>query len=156
MLIVRRIVSTCRFIWIIGGAAIVACGCQSPNQKAQPPAAPLSATATIAGSTNSVWSTPPDFPTFGSPTPDSIRVAIFGYPVRRGYYYLPRGATVRDAMEAAQFSGFVWWKRPYCGLQRQRPDGSMETIWFTRESRASDEQRVLQNDDRLRISHEVY
>jgi hypothetical protein len=84
-------------------------------------------------------------------------VAVFGHSIKkRGYYYFPRGATVHDAMLAAEFTGIVGWRRPYSGIQRQRLDGSVETIWFTEQSRAADEQRVLQNDDRLKISHEVY
>jgi hypothetical protein len=102
------------------------------------------------------WGTSPGLPSFGSPSPDSIRVAVIGFSVRSGHYLLPRGATVRDAMEAAQFSGFVGWEYPYSGIQRKRQDGLVETRYFTRQGRAADERRVLQDDDRLSISHEVY
>jgi hypothetical protein len=44
----------------------------------------------------------------------------------------------------------------YSGIQRQKPDGSVETFWFTEENLTNNEAQVLQNDDRLKISHEVY
>jgi hypothetical protein len=147
------------FISTVGLVLAFVCGCQSPSPKTQPSGTqpPAAVITQPVISPSFTWSIPPDFPTFGTATADSIRVAVFGYSIKkRGYYYLSRGATVHDAMQAGQFSGFVWWKRPYCGIQRQRPDGSVETIWFTQASRAADEQRVLQNDDRLKISHEVY
>jgi protein involved in polysaccharide export with SLBB domain len=105
---------------------------------------------------NFTWSLPAGFPVFGTPTSDSIRVAVFGYAVNRpGYYYLSRGTTVHGAIDAAQgLKNNVWWKRPYSGIQRPRPDGSVQTIWF--QHRADDEQMALENGDRLRISHEVY
>jgi hypothetical protein len=149
--VIGRLMSTCRCIWAIAALVLLACGCQLSNGNTQSSEAhPSSVPADFA------WRIPPDFPTFGSPNPGFIRVAVSGYSVRPGYYYLPEGATVHDAMDAAHFSHFVGWQRPYCGIQRRRPDGSVETIWFTREGRAADEKRVLQNDDGLRISHEVY
>jgi hypothetical protein len=76
---------------------------------------------------------------------------------RPGYYYLSRGTTVHGAIDAAQgLKRIVGWQRPYSGIQRPRADGSVQTIWFTEESRADDEQMALENGDRLRISHEVY
>jgi len=153
-----RIMNARPLISTFGLVLAFASGCHSPS----PPRPPAGAQASTPVTTRPVissgftWSVPADFPTFGTATADSIRVAVFGYSVKPGYYYLPQGATVHDAMATARFSGIVWWKRPYCGLQRQRLDGSVETIWFTREGRATDEQRVLQNDDRLQISHEVY
>ena len=132
-------------ITTIGLVLAFACGCQSLGRKgAQAPA-------------EVTWTIPPDFPTFGTPVADSIRVAIFGYSViHPGYYHLARGASVHDAMQAAQISDIVGWREPYSGIQRPRPDGSVETIWFKRANQAVDELRVLQNDDRLCISHEVY
>jgi hypothetical protein len=79
-----------------------------------------------------------------------------GGTVRRpGYYYLPRGAVVRDAVEAAQgLYDFTWW-RYYSGLERPKPDGSFEVIRFTR-NRSVEELIELQEGDRLYFGHEVY
>jgi len=103
-------------------------------------------------------SVPPDLPTLGTPTSDSIRVAVSGMPhtVRRpGYYDLPRGAVVRDAVEAAQgLSEFTWW-RTYSGIERQKPVGTLDVIRFT-QNRAREEQIVLQEGDRIYFGHEVY
>src|SRR5438067_404442 len=118
--------STCRFIGVVGAVVILACGCQSPNRKSRSSEASASATVMQEVSASFTWRIPPDFRTFGSPTSHSIRVAVFGYSVKQGYYYLAGGATVHDAMDAAQFSGFVGWQRPYSGIQRQRLDGSVE------------------------------
>jgi hypothetical protein len=155
----KRITNVRSFILGIGGVLAVACGCQSSSPKIHSSAVRerTAATTQLVVSPSFTWPIPPDFPSFGVPTKDSIRVAIFGYSVKQpGYYYLARGATVHAAMQAAHFSGFVWWQRPYCGIQRQRSDGSVETIWFAQINRAADEQRILQNNDRIRISHEVY
>ncbi len=103
-------------------------------------------------------SVPSDLPTFGTPTTNSIRVAVFGMnqAVKRpGYYHLPRGAVVRDAVEAAQgLSKFTWW-RLYSGIDRPKPDGTLEYIQFTRD-RTGEEQIVLQDGDRIYFGQEVY
>src|SRR4249919_470833 len=115
----------------VGVVTTFVCGCQSPS----PVVARVAPTPPDAPAPRAVA-----LPTFGTPTPDSIRVTIVGYSVKRpGYYYLTQGTKVRGAMQAAQFSGFVGWQRPYSGIDRQRPDGSVETIWFTFEGRAEDE-----------------
>jgi len=131
-------------------------GCRSPRPTTDVPAtqsSPGSATSPTVGR-----SVPPDLPTFGTPTTNSIRVAVFGMTstVRRpGYYHLPRGAVVRDAVEAAQgLSDFTWW-RSYSGIERQKTDGTLEVIRFTR-NRAGEEQIVLQDGDRIYFGHEVY
>src|SRR5690349_8251839 len=130
--------SSCRLIW----AAVVVIsgyGCQSANQKAQFSEQSLAVISKPAITARSSWPIPPDLPTLGLSGLDSIRVAVFGRSVKRpGYYYLQRGATVHDAMETAQFSGFVGWQRPYSGIQRQSTNGSVVTIWFTEASRIGD------------------
>jgi hypothetical protein len=64
---------------------------------------------------------------------------------------------VHDAIGAAQgLKHIVGWQRPYSGIQRPSPDGSVKTIWFTYEGHVADERMALQDRDRLRISHEVY
>ena len=85
-------------------------------------------------------------------------MAVSGMPhtVRRpGYYDLPRGAVVRDAVEAAQgLSEFTWW-RTYSGIERQKPVGTLDVIRFT-QNHAREEQIVLQEGDRIYFGHEVY
>jgi protein involved in polysaccharide export with SLBB domain len=87
-----------------------------------------------------------------------IRVIVFGMngTVRRpGYYYLPHGAVVRDAIEAAQgLDDFAWW-RDYSGIERQKSDGSFQVIHFTR-NRKAEEQILLLNGDRIYFGHETY
>jgi hypothetical protein len=107
---------------------------------------------------STAWRIPPDLQTFGVPTQGSIRVAVIGFAVKRpGYYILPAGTTVHDAIQAAQGLGdIVGWRRPYSGIQRHTTGASVETIWFTRSGRTAEEQLPLQAGDVLRISHEVY
>jgi hypothetical protein len=74
---------------------------------------------------------------------------------RPGYYFLSKGAVVRDAVEAAQGLGdFTGW-RNYSGLERPKPDGSFEVVRFT-QNRSAEEQIVLEDGDRLYFGHEVY
>ncbi len=122
---------------------------------------PVDGSRAIRSETNSSsvhWPVPPGLPTFGSPSEKSIRVVIFGtvYEMKAGYYYLPKGATVRDAMGAAHVSrGGTYWR--FSGVERPRPDGSFEVIHFTATSdRRADLQMVLQVGDRLYFAHEVY
>jgi hypothetical protein len=99
----------------------------------------------------------PDLPTFGAPVEGSIRVMVFGFGVKQpGYYFLPQGATVRDAFDVAQGTERTNWKRHYSGIVRQTPDGDLETIWFSRQTREFDESRVLENGDGVKFSHEIY
>lgn len=100
------------------------------------------------------WTVPENFPSFGFPAPDSIRVAVVGRSFSSpGYYYLRQGATVRDAMAVARFSGFAQWTSPISGIRRQNADGSTSTHWFGLGSRADDELTVLQEGDILRVTH---
>lgn len=134
----------------------LAAGCGSPGPATD---VPSNHASPVAGT--SPWisrSVPPDLPTFGTPTTNSVRVAVFGMAntVRRpGFYHLPRGAVVRDAVAAAKgLSEFTWWRR-YSGIERQKPDGTLEVIRFTRD-RAAEEQIVFQDGDRIYFGHEVY
>ena len=145
----------------MGLAMILVCGCLSPRPEpvSYADSQPRIIRTYPTISPNFTWKIPSDFSTFGVQSKDSIRIAIFGLSVKRpGYYILPRGATVRGAIEAAQgLSGIVGWERPYSGIQRRRPDGSVLTIWFTSyKHQAEEEKLLLQDGDRVRISHEVY
>gem|GEM_PF-2426157 len=126
-------------------------GCHSPN-------APKAAAYESNNLREARWTVPPDLPTFGTPADNSIRVAIFGlYGAvnRPGYYYLPQGSFVRDAVEAADGLGqFAWW-RIYSGVQRPKPNGFWEVIRFTR-NRTKEEQIVLQDGDQIYFGREVY
>jgi protein involved in polysaccharide export with SLBB domain len=73
---------------------------------------------------------------------------------RPGYYCLPAGAVVRDAVEAAQGFGIMQWSH-YSGIERQKPDGSSEIIHFTHDRKA-EEQILLRNGDRIYFGHEAY
>jgi len=138
------------YIGTLGAALGLTCGCSSsapktPHSSADQPGVVITRAAAA------------DLTTFGAPTEGSIRVKIDGYGVERpGYYFLPRGATVHDAFEAAKGTDRADWRRPYSGILRPRPDGTRELIWFTRKTRASDEQLELRNGDNVLFSHEVY
>lgn len=144
------------------GFVLLLVGCHSltPRTPASPQPQTVATAQTPGTATSQTvpWPVPPDLQTFGNPSDAAIRVAVFGMPgtVRRpGYYYLPKGSVVRDAVEAAQGLGdFTWW-RNYSGLERPRPDGSFEVIRFTRNRRA-EEQIVLRDGDGLYFGHEVY
>ena len=144
---------------ILAMSVVLVVGCHSavpPSEGVQQSEPSLAATE-VATSPGFTWPLPENFPSFGTVSQQSMRVAIFGYAVKQpGYYYLPPGATVHDAIEAAHGLGnIVGWQRPYSGIQRRRPDGSVETVWFTRAGRSTEEQINLRDGDRLRISHEV-
>lgn len=141
-------------------AALVASGCHSPSRNREVPVTPVTSQvpeSKLFISQTVRWPVPADLPTFGTPTPNSIRVAVFGMggTVRRpGYYHLPRGAVVRDAVDAAQGLGdFTWW-RNYSGIERPRSEGSFEVIRFTR-NRTAEEQILLQDGDRIYFGHVV-
>jgi protein involved in polysaccharide export with SLBB domain len=74
---------------------------------------------------------------------------------RPGYYHLPKGAVVRDAVEAAGGLGRITFWRIYSGIARPMPDGRLEVIRFTRD-RAGEEQILLQDGDGIYFGHEVY
>lgn len=135
---------------------ILVSGCRSTHPTADVAGADPSTVR--AASPTAGRAVPPDLPTFGAPVADSIRVAVFGmtHTVRRpGFYHLPRGAVVREAVEAAQgLSDFTWW-RTYSGIERIKPGGGLELIRFTRD-RAREEQIVLQDGDKIYFGHEVY
>src|SRR5262245_15201379 len=148
------------FIPVVAAAAFLMIGCQSASP---PPKAPATLPPREPGHSSFTasavrWHVPSGLPVFGTPTANSIRVAIFGMPQtvsRPGYYHLPQGTVVRDAVEAAGgLSPFTWW-RIYSGLQRPKPDGSWEIIVFTR-NRTAEEQILLQDGDHLYFGHEAY
>lgn len=126
----------------VGLVALLLCGCQSSHSSAEASKAPLS---------NSV----PLFPTFGTRTSDSICVLVTGRSVRqRGYYFLPRGATIGDAINAAQgLNERVDWTHS-CWLTRAKADGTTEATNLT--SRKEAEQLPLKDGDRLKFSHPIY
>jgi hypothetical protein len=138
---------------------ILAIGCHS-----SPPKSPASSVVLLypqVGSRTLFWPfriAPSDLPIFGSPTTNSIRVAVFGMgkTVKRpGYYYLPSDAVVRDAVEAAQgVDDFTSWNG-YSGIERPQPDGTLEVIRYTRDMMAN-EQIPLKDGDSLFFGHEVY
>src|ERR1043166_4421083 len=91
------------------GLNLLLLGCHSLSPSS--PAPLLSQTTKLAPTSRSVtsqtvrWPIPPGLPTFGEPSETSIRIAIFGMQgaVRRpGYYNLPKGSAIRDAVKAAQ------------------------------------------------------
>src|SRR5262249_41471218 len=126
-----------------------ACGCQSSSPTAVRVSQPQPQVAATG---------PVDHSTFTPPKTDTIRVEVVGVSVKRpGFYDLAQGANVRDAINAAMgLTSTNGWHRPYSGILRRKSDGGGEFIWFKRDERAADEQRVLQNNDRVIISHEVY
>jgi protein involved in polysaccharide export with SLBB domain len=74
---------------------------------------------------------------------------------RPGFYYLPQGAIVRDAVKAAKgLSDFTWW-RSYSGIERPRPDGLFNVFVFS-DNRDAEELILLQDGDRIYFGHEVY
>jgi hypothetical protein len=85
------------FSSIAGLLLVFVSGCLSSNPKMQSAESqrPVPITAQQVFSTNSIWSIPPDLPTFGIPTTNCIHVLVFGRSIKkRGYYYLPRGTNV--------------------------------------------------------------
>jgi protein involved in polysaccharide export with SLBB domain len=78
-----------------------------------------------------------------------------GMVTRPGHYYLPQGAFVRDAVEVAGgLSERVWW-RGYSGIERQRPDGTLE-VYKVFKGRKAAEEIALKSGDVLFFGHEVY
>lgn len=145
---------------VVAALSLFGCCSSKPGSLAAPPSQAAAPTTKLAAASSSIVRrpVPGDLPSFGEPSAATIRVAVFGMEgtVRRpGYYYLPRGAVVRDAVVAAQGLGeFTWW-RIYSGLERSKPDGSFDLIRFTRNRRA-EEQIELQDGDRLYCGHEAY
>jgi hypothetical protein len=148
---------SCRFTAILGALAIFASGCHSMNRSGLP-STESNATIQAKIQPRDEWGARADLPTFGTPSEGTIRILIDGYSVNRpGNYHLSSGTTVQEAIDAAQgLTRIVGWQRSYSGIQRKRPDGSVETIWFTREGRAAEEKMMLQDGDHLRVSHEVF
>ena len=160
--LVRRSMRTSIVISTGLGFVLLVLGCHSPSPRTTAPQPPLITTQAppAVGVTSQTvrWPVPSNLPTFGEPSETSIRVVIFGMrgTVKQpGYYYLPKGSVIRDAVEAAHGLGdFTWW-RNYSGLERPTPDGSFEVIRFTR-NRSAEEQIVLRDGDRIYFGHEVY
>jgi hypothetical protein len=129
-------------------AALLACGCHTSKARS-----PVVCTFRSHGVR---WPVPADLPTFGVAGADSIRVAVFGTLGAvncPGYYHLPKGATVADALRAAQgLSEFVWW-RVYSGIERSRRDGVFEVLEFTS---GAARRIVLRDGDRVYFGHEWY
>jgi hypothetical protein len=83
----------------------------------------------------------------------SIWVHMTGMAVRAGWYRLPEGATVHEAMNAAlKKDGFIDWRWPYNGIYR----GKEHLIWFSYNDRATDEQILLRDRDEVQLSREHY
>jgi hypothetical protein len=142
--------------------ALLASGCHSPSPTTEAPVAPVvsQAPAPKPFISHHIHPVPSDLPTFGTPTTNSIRVAIFGMSetvMQPGHYYLAQGAVVRDAVEAAHGIGnqAEWTWSHYSGIERPKPDGSFEVIRFT-QGRSAGEQILLQDGDRIYFGHEVY
>lgn len=138
-------------------ATLITCGCRSPSSSSPAitaPASPPTVSAATSASGSILWLMPTNLPTFGTAKSDSIRVAVFGGSVQRpGYYFLPRGAVLRDAVDAAGLKRIVGW-RDYSGIARWKPDGSSEMIPFP--SRLEAESMLLNDGDQIQFSHEVF
>jgi hypothetical protein len=78
---------------------------------------------------------------------------MYGTVNQPGYYYLPPGSIVRDAVEAAHgFGMMMGWR--YSGMERPTANGSFEVIRFR--NRDTGEQLPLRNGDSLYFGHEVF
>jgi hypothetical protein len=136
-----------------------AIGCHSPHSQAPARQTPLSQARVDSESLPFPFRLPPpDLPTFGSQTTNSIRIAVFGMGRsvnRPGYYNLPSGAAVHDAVKAAQ--GIDQWTgwTGYSGIIRQKPGGKFEIIRYTSDQFAN-EHIPLKDGDSLFFGHEVY
>ncbi|MFO1452649.1 MAG: hypothetical protein U1F61_31070 [Opitutaceae bacterium] len=142
--------------------AVLLVGCHSRRNETQDNPPPKTVAPFLSAGTpllrGTRWPVPEDLPSFGTASASSILVAVFGMrgAVRRpGYYYLPKGSVVRDAVEAAQGLGRLTWWQSYSGLERPKLDGSFEVISFTK-NRSVEEQIELFDGDRLYFGHEVY
>ena len=145
----------------LAGAAIMllVCSCRTDDtQGLIVEKSPNEAEVKSWAHTNRTWKLPSDLPVFANTARGSIIVTVYGRSVNwPGIYYLRRRSTVQDAIGAAHgLKEIVGWEYPYSGIERLKEDGSVETIWFHRNTRTNDEQTVLQDFDRLCISHEVY
>jgi hypothetical protein len=137
-------------------AAVVTSGCRSRSSPAPvtvvPPSPPPATVADVVQSL--IWNIPSGLPIFGVAGSNSIRVVIFGMSVQHpGFYFLPRGATVSDAVDAAGSKQIVAWKH-YSGIARLKPDGSPSKIDFP--SRGEGLRIQLNEGDQIYFAHEVY
>jgi protein involved in polysaccharide export with SLBB domain len=84
-----------------------------------------------------------------------VCVLVYGYSVRQpGYYFLPSGAAIRDAISAAKgLDDTVDWRK-YCSITRLNRDGSTERTKLTNPVEA--EGIPLREGDKLWFAHEVY
>jgi hypothetical protein len=90
-------------------------------------------------------------------TKGCIQVFIWGIAVHEGWYNLPEGATVHDAIDVARKKGaFIDLREAYSGLERRTTDGRWQKMWPTNANRTIEEQLPLQNEDQLCLSHEHY
>lgn len=104
---------------------------------------------------------------FGPPITGMIRVAVLGDSMLRpGYYYLPKNATVGDAIEIGggllMWPGRITtrnkycaiWRKPYSGVERVNRNGVIERSYFTSEDSAK--KYLLMDRDCVFISYEYY
>jgi hypothetical protein len=158
-LVVRRFMATRLFTPIFLLTFLAATGCHSPHSHAPASQTSVSQAQFDSESLPFPFRLPPsNLPTFGSQTTNSIRIAVFGMQRsvnRPGYYHLPSGAVVRDAVRAAQgVDESTGWTR-YSGLIRQKPGGKLEIIRYKSDQFAN-EQIPLKDGDSLFFGHEVY
>ncbi len=137
-------------------AAVVMSACRSrsaPAPVTSLPATSASPTAATDIVHSLIWNIPSNLPIYGERESNSIRVAIFGMSVERpGFYFLPSGATVSNAVDAAGLKEFVGWKT-YSGLARLKSDGSPEMITFP--NRRKGLLMILDEGDQVYFGHEV-
>ncbi len=96
----------------------------------------------------------PSVPVFGQASKDTICVYVLNQVRRPGVYYLPRGSTVHQAIEAAQGVGrVILWQSS--GIIRPYRNEVPTTIRFGGD-RAKEEQMTLEDGDQLYLGHEVY
>src|SRR5580693_4157062 len=110
-------------------AAVVMSGCRSRSSPAPVTSLPASRSSTTLPTDvvqSLIWNIPSNLPIFGDRGTNSIRVAIFGMSVQNpGFYFLPRGATVSNAIDTAGLKKLgsrenIGWH--YSGIARLKPD----------------------------------
>lgn len=127
-------------------AAGMLCGCRSSGSKsAPPPAVPKSVLKY-----NFRWPVPTGLPVFGTASTNTICIVIYGGVNRPGYYFLPAGAVVGDAVKAAQGLKGEW-----TGYTGRLPSGIVrpnifraEVVQFTRGAE-KEEQVPLKDGDQI-------
>lgn len=99
------------------------------------------------------WPLPPkDLPTFGQRTADSIKVAIHGDSgcvKKPGYYFLQKGSTVSNLIDAAQgLHRRATWSH-LSGIQRQATNNAWEAVRFSTHSRDIESSIALRDGDMI-------